>query len=253
MQTASPISLERLPVFNKENIPDQKADFTAGSIFLINKPPKWSSFRVVGFLRKMTGIKKIGHAGTLDPMATGLLILCTGKATKSISLIQDQQKEYRPKITFGSSTPSYDAETEADHTAPAVHITEELIKKQIAERFTGDIEQIAPMYSAVKHQGQRLYKLARKGLEVERQPRRVTVYGNTLIGYQPPELTVDIACSKGTYIRTLAHDLGLALNSRAHLSGLVRTGIGNYRHDTALDVTDLLHIFECDDSIDLSA
>ncbi|MEX0772030.1 MAG: tRNA pseudouridine(55) synthase TruB [Balneolales bacterium] len=250
---ASPIPLDLLPVFSKENLPDGKDDFASGSVFLINKPKGWSSFRVVGFLRKTIGIKKIGHAGTLDPMATGLLILCTGKATKSISQIQDQYKGYRAKVTFGTSTPSYDAETEPDQEAPFSHINQELIQSVIDDRFTGTIEQIAPMYSAVKHQGKRLYTLARKGLEVVRKPRTVTIYENVVKEFETPELILDVTCSKGTYIRTLAHDLGLALGSRAHLSGLIRTGIGEFSHGAALDVTDIIHIFNCDDTIDLSA
>ncbi|MEX0780462.1 MAG: tRNA pseudouridine(55) synthase TruB [Balneolales bacterium] len=250
---ASPIPFNQLPVYNRINPPDENNDFSSGGVFLINKPKGWSSFRVVGFLRKMIGIKKIGHAGTLDPMATGLLILCTGKATKSINQIQDQKKTYRAEVTFGTSTPSYDAETEADHEASAVHITSTLIEGEIKKSFTGTVEQIAPMYSAVKHKGQRLYHLARKGLEVERKPRTVTIYKNIIKEFETPILSLDVICSKGTYIRTLAHDLGLALSSRAHLSGLVRTGIGNFNLETALDVTDLIHIFNFDDTIDLSA
>lgn len=250
---ASPIPLNLLPIFNKENPPDENIDYKSGSIFLINKPKGWSSFRVVGFLRKMLGIKKIGHAGTLDPMATGLLILCTGKATKSISQIQDQQKSYRAGITFGSSTPSYDAETEPDCNALVDHITQKMIQSAIDENFTGAIDQIAPMYSAVKHKGRRLYTLARKGLEVERQPRSVFIYKNVIKEFEKSRLILDINCSKGTYIRALAHDLGLALNSRAHLSELTRTGIGEFCHNVAFDVTDLIHIFKCDDKIDLSA
>lgn len=250
---ASPIPLNELPVFDKKHLPAEDFNYSSGSVFLINKPPGWSSFRVVGFLRKMTGIKKIGHAGTLDPMASGLLILCTGKATKSISQVQEQDKSYLAEITFGSSTPSYDAETETDQEASFEHITHKAIQQVIHGNFTGPIEQIAPMYSAVKHKGRRLYTLARKGFEVKRKPRPVAIYQNVIKKFEPPKLVLDIVCSKGTYIRTLAHDLGLALNSRAHLSGLIRTGIGDFNVDDALDVSDLTHIFNCDDKIDLSA
>ncbi|MEX0685980.1 MAG: tRNA pseudouridine(55) synthase TruB [Balneolales bacterium] len=250
---ALPIPLAKLPVYEKNNLPDHLKDYKSGSIFLINKPKGWSSFRVVGFLRKMTGVKKIGHAGTLDPMATGLLILCTGKATKSISGIQKQSKIYRAEITFGSSTPSYDAETEVDQEAPVDHITHSLIESTLAKHFTGDIEQVAPMYSAVKYNGQRLYKLARKGIEVERKPRKAMIHKNIIHGYESPKLVMDVHCGTGTYIRSLANDLGLALNSRAHLSGLERTAIGDYNINKALDVAEILNIFKCDDTIDLSA
>lgn len=237
------IPLDELPVYTSENIPDVSTDFKSGGIFLIDKPKGWSSFKVVKRLRKFIDLKKIGHAGTLDPMATGLLILCVGRATKSIQFIQEKEKEYVADILFGASTPSYDAETEIDKTAPYEHITLSGLTNILSEQFSGPIEQIPPMYSAVKHNGQRLYKLARKGQTVERKKRVVTIYDTEVISFQNPDLVLRIECSKGTYIRSLAYDIGEALQSLAYLTALRRTRIGPFRIEEALTINKLEEIF----------
>lgn len=229
-------------------------DFTDGAVFLLDKPKGWSSFRVVGLTRRLIGIKKVGHAGTLDPMATGLLVLCTGKATKAISLVQDGIKTYEATVQFGASTPSYDAETDPDETAAFGHLDERMILQCLQEHFTGEILQIPPMYSAIKVKGQRLYKLARKGLEVERKERQVVIHSLELLGYNPEsgEARLSVICGKGTYIRSLAHDLGIKLGSRAHLTALRRTQIGPYSVQHALTAPELVSRFKADDDIDLS-
>ncbi len=231
---AKALSLEDIPVFGKHNLPNKETDLTAGAIFLIDKPLEWSSFDVVKFLRKRIRVKKTGHAGTLDPLATGLLILCCGKATKSISMIQDLPKTYLAEITFGKSTTTYDAEGEIEEEAGCEHIDEELIKNVLESEFKGTVDQVPPMYSALKYGGKKLYELARKGETVERPPRQVTFHDFEILGYQSPKLTLRVKCSKGTYIRSLARDLGEALNSKAYLSKLERTAIGHYLADDAL-------------------
>lgn len=241
---ARAIPLDQLPVYSKKNLPKPGYEFSKGTAFLISKPKQWSSFDVVKHLRKCLDIRKIGHAGTLDPMATGLLILCTGKGTKSISEIQSQPKEYIGEITFGASTPSHDAETEVDETAEYSHITEAMIGEALENRFKDQIIQIPPMYSALKHNGTPLYKLARKGKEVKRTPRQVIIYHTEILDFQNPKLELYVKCSKGTYIRTLAYDLGKALDSLAHLTGLRRTAIGNFKNEDALSIDELNAIFQ---------
>lgn len=231
---AKAIPLEELPVFGKSNLPGREADFVAGAVFPLNKPKGWSSFDVVKFIRSRIGVKKTGHAGTLDPMATGLLIVCCGKATKSISQIQDLPKTYAGEITFGAATDSYDAEGDFIEEAEWEHITKEKIESVLEEQFSGTIEQVPPMYSALKYGGKRLYELARKGQEVKRYPRQVTIHEYRILDFEPPRLTIEIKCSKGTYIRSIAHDLGEALASKAHLSVLERTKIGHFLLDDAL-------------------
>ena len=228
------LPLDEIPVFGKKNLPDKDTDLSAGAIFLIDKPLEWSSFDVVKFLRKRIRVKKVGHAGTLDPLATGMLILCCGKATKSISLIQDLPKTYVGEITFGKATSTYDAEGEVTEEKEWDHITESSIVKVLDEEFMGTVEQIPPMYSALKYGGKKLYELARKGEEVVRLPRQVTFHEQEILNFDPPKLTLKIKCSKGTYIRSLARDLGEALNSKGFLSGLERTAIGHFRVDDAL-------------------
>lgn len=228
------LPLDKIPVYGKHNLPDKDTDLQAGGIFLLDKPIEWSSFDVVKFLRKRIRVKKVGHAGTLDPLATGMLILCCGKATKSISLIQDLPKTYVGEITFGKETTTYDAEGEVTQEAPWEHITQEKIKEVLAKEFTGTVEQIAPMYSALKYGGKKLYELARKGEEVVRLPRQITFHEQEIMDFTPPKLTLRIKCSKGTYIRSLARDLGEALGSKGYLSGLVRTSIGHYELEDAL-------------------
>ncbi|WP_114985740.1 tRNA pseudouridine(55) synthase TruB [Cyclonatronum proteinivorum] len=223
-------------------------------MFLLDKPAAWSSFRVVGLVRRLIGIKKVGHAGTLDPMATGLLVICTGRATKSVSVVQDGEKCYEALVQFGASTPSYDAETPPDITAPAAHITPEMIRDCLQTKFTGLIWQQPPMYSAIKVKGQRLYKLARKGVEVARKDREVMIHEVRLEDYdaETAQARLQIHCGKGTYIRSLAHDLGIALGSRAHLTALRRTRTGPYMVHNALTASELVSRFNADDLINLS-
>lgn len=240
---AKAIPLDELPVFSKVNLPDPSFDYSKGAALLINKPKNWSSFDVVKHLRKCLNLRKIGHAGTLDPMATGLLVLCCGKATKSISQIQSKPKEYIGGITFGGSTPSHDAETEVEKTAPYEHIKREDIEKVLQKEFSGQITQVPPMYSALKRNGTPLYKLARQGKEVKRPPRQVIIYESRILDFTKPVLELYIKCSKGTYIRSIAYDLGIELQSLAYLTKLKRIAIGDFKSDDALSIDDLDHIF----------
>ena len=230
---AKPLPIESIPVFSKKNPPHPDFDFGTGAIVLVYKEKDWTSFDAVKYTRGRLNTKKVGHAGTLDPAATGLLILCAGKATKSISQIQEMPKTYIGEVTFGGSTPSYDAESEINEEAAYEHITEDAIRTVLEEKFSGEIEQVPPMYSALKRDGKKLYELARRGKEVELEPRPVTIHNIEILNVELPRLRLKITCSKGTYIRSIAHDLGLALNSRAHLSALERTAIGLYSSDDA--------------------
>ncbi len=215
-------------------------DYKNGQLLLIDKPLKWTSFQVVNKLRwairTKYGIKKIkvGHAGTLDPLATGLLIICTGKFTKKIHEYQGLIKEYTGTIIVGSSTPSFDLETEIDKTFPTKHITADLIKETTKE-FIGEIMQAPPVFSALKKDGERLYKKARRGEEVDIPKRLVTVYEFEITRIELPRIDFRISCSKGTYIRSIAHDFGKALQSGGHLSALRRTKIGDLAVDKAQD------------------
>ena len=215
-------------------------EFLAGKVLLIDKPLKWSSFQALNKLKYILKRKydlpkkfKIGHAGTLDPLASGLLIICTGKFTKSITEIQAQAKEYTGTIMVGATTPSYDLETEVNATFPTAHITEELIL-ETTKQFIGEIDQKPPVFSAIKKDGKRLYEHARAGEEVEIQARKTTIYEFEITRIQLPEVDFRVKCSKGTYIRSLAYDLGLALQSGGHLSALRRTKIGDYDVDYAI-------------------
>ncbi|MBO6524080.1 MAG: tRNA pseudouridine(55) synthase TruB [Balneolaceae bacterium] len=225
---AKPLPLETIPVFSKENPPSPDFDYSTGAILLVNKEKDWTSFDAVKYIRGRVKTKKVGHAGTLDPMATGLLIICTGRATKSISQLQDMSKTYIGEVTFGGSTPSYDAESDVDETAPFDHITKEKIREILNEQFNGEIQQVPPMYSALKRDGKKLYELARRGKTVELEARPVTIHDVQIIQYEAPKLVFSVSCSKGTYIRSIAHDLGITLESRGHLSALERTQIGSY-------------------------
>ena len=214
-------------------------NFLAGQILLIDKPLEWTSFQAVNALkwaiRKKFDLNKkfkIGHAGTLDPLATGLLLICTGKATKKIPELQGQPKEYTGTITLGATTPSYDLETEVDAHFPIAHITPELLKKTTAH-FLGEIEQVPPIFSAIKKDGQRAYELARKGEEVALKSRKITIAEFEITRIKMPEIDFRVVCSKGTYIRSLAHDFGKALGSGGHLSALRRTKIGDFNVDNA--------------------
>lgn len=231
---AKALPLHTIPVYSKEHLPDPETDFSAGAIILMNKPQEWTSFDVVKYTRGRLRTKKVGHAGTLDPMATGLLVLCSGKATKSISQIQEMPKTYIGEITFGGSTPSYDADSDVDETADFEHITEQMIQDKMESEFSGEIMQVPPIYSALKVGGRKSYELARRGKEVELEARPVTIHGFEVLSYEAPKLTMRINCSKGTYIRSIAHDLGIALGSRAHLSALERTFIGDYSSEAAI-------------------
>lgn len=209
-------------------------DFLQGQVLLIDKPLTWSSFQAVNKLKYVLKRKydlpkkfKIGHAGTLDPLATGLLIVCTGKFTKMIPDIQGQAKEYTGTIVLGATTPSYDMETEVDATFPTEHITAELIEATI-QQFLGEIDQKPPVFSAIKKDGKRLYEHAREGSEVEIEARKTTIYEFEITRMALPEIDFRVQCSKGTYIRSLAYDFGKALQSGGYLSVLRRTKIGNY-------------------------
>ena len=208
-------------------------DFLTGQVLLINKPLGWTSFDVVNkiryVLRNYTGNKKIkvGHAGTLDPLATGLLIICTGKFTKRIDEYQGMPKSYRATIKLGAETPSYDAETQPSQTYDISHLNIEDVTAAM-QNFVGELDQFPPIYSAIKQDGKKLYELARKGEEVELRSRKVSVTKFELVENKWPEIVADIDCSKGTYIRSLAHDLGKALNAGGYLTGLVRTSIGEF-------------------------
>ena len=205
-----------------------------GQVILIDKPLTWSSFQAVNKLKYILKRKydlpkkfKIGHAGTLDPLATGLLIICTGKFTKRITEIQAQAKEYTGTITVGATTPSYDLETEIDATFPTEHITEDLIQ-ETTKQFLGEIDQKPPVVSAIKKDGIRLYEHARAGEEVEIAFRKTTIYEFEITRIALPEIDFRVKCSKGTYIRSLAFDFGITLKSGGYLSALRRTKIGDY-------------------------
>lgn len=198
-----------------------------GEIILLNKPLTWTSFDAVNKIKKSCKIKKIGHAGTLDPLATGLLILCTGKKTKEIDSYQGAEKEYVGKLVLGKTTPSIDLETAFDVEYPVDHITHETLLEAV-KQLTGTIEQYPPIYSAVKMGGERLYKKARRGETVEIKPRTVTVSEFEVDNTHFPEVSFKIVCSKGTYIRSLVRDVGMLLNSGAYMSELCRTRIGNF-------------------------
>ena len=219
-------------------------DFLEGEVILIDKPLTWSSFQAVNKLKYILKRKydlpkkfKIGHAGTLDPLATGLLIICTGKFTKKITEIQAQVKEYTGTIVLGATTPSYDLETEVDATFPTNHITEAIIL-ETTNQFLGEIDQKPPVFSAIKKDGKRLYEHARAGEEVEIQSRKTTIYEFEITRVQLPEVDFRVKCSKGTYIRSLAYDFGLALQSGGHLSKLRRTKIGGYNVENAVSPAD---------------
>ena len=205
-----------------------------------NKPLGWTSFKVVGHVRyhicRRMGVKKlkVGHAGTLDPLATGVMIVCTGKATKRIEEFQYHTKEYVADIRLGATTPSFDLEHEIDATYPTEHITRELVEETL-QRFKGEIQQVPPAFSACMVNGKRAYDLARKGKEVDLKPKLLVIDEIELLQCNLPDIRVRVVCSKGTYIRALARDIGLALNSGAHLTALQRTRVGNVRLEDCLD------------------
>jgi tRNA pseudouridine55 synthase len=218
-------------------------DFTEGQLLLVNKPYNWTSFDVVGKLRNaFKPLKlKVGHAGTLDPLATGLLIICTGKMTKQIDTFQAQEKEYTGIMILGATTPSYDMETDADQQFDISQVTDEQIRAACAQ-FTGDIQQYPPAHSAIKIDGERLYEKARRGEEVELRLRNVTISEFEITGIALPEINFRVVCSKGTYIRSLVNDFGKALNNGAYLSKLRRTRSGDYKIEDANEVMELVNI-----------
>lgn len=215
--------------------------FAEGEILLVDKPLTWTSFDVIGKLRNtMKPLKlKVGHAGTLDPLATGLLIICTGKLTKKIDTFQAEDKEYTGVITLGATTPSYDLETEIDQTFDISAITEEEILA-VAKSFEGEQEQLPPAHSAVKIKGERVYEKARRGEDVELKPRKITISSFGIEKIEMPNVHFRIKCSKGTYIRSIAHDFGKALNNGAHLSSLRRTMSGDFHVDDAWKLDELI-------------
>ena len=216
-------------------------EFLNGQVLLIDKPMGWSSFDVVKKVKYLIRTKynlkkiKVGHAGTLDPLATGLLIICTGKFTKRLSEIQGQEKTYTGSITLGGTTPSYDLETKVDNNYETRHITGDLIH-QATKRFIGEIDQKPPIFSALKKDGERLYKKARRGEEITIESRKVFVSQFNIISVENLTVTFEIKCSKGTYIRSIANDFGAALNSGGHLSSLCRTAIGDYQLVKGVDI-----------------
>jgi len=220
-------------------------DFLAGEVLLIDKPLNWTSFDVVNKIRfiikRHLGIKKIkvGHAGTLDPLATGLVIVCTGKFTKKIDEYQGMIKEYVAEVRFGATTPTYDLESEPDATFLYEHITEDALAEVLESQFSGEIEQTPPAFSAIKVKGQKAYDLARRGEKVELKSRKVNIYETDILRFDIPDVTLNVTCSKGTYIRSLAYDMGKALNSGAYLTGLRRTRIGEFRVENAISIEDL--------------
>lgn len=215
-------------------------DFISGEILYINKPLNWTSFTLVKKLRnklcRKLGVNKlkVGHAGTLDPLATGVMIICTGKKTKLIESFQYQTKEYIATIKLGETTPSFDLETEIDGTYLTEHITKELVLEKL-NQFIGEIQQVPPTYSACKVEGKRAYEFAREGQEVELKPKLLVIDEIELLEYDLPIIKVRVVCSKGTYIRALARDIGQALGSGAHLIGLERTRIGEVTLDQCID------------------
>jgi tRNA pseudouridine55 synthase len=223
-------------------------NFQEGQVLLVDKPLNWSSFQAVNKLKyhliNKVGLPKkfkIGHAGTLDPLATGLLIVCTGKFTKTISEIQGQVKEYTGTFCIGATTPSYDLETEINETFPTSHIDEALIHKTV-EQFLGEIDQKPPIFSAIKKDGKRLYEHARAGEEVEIAFRKTTIYEFEITRIALPEIDFRVVCSKGTYIRSLAFDFGKAMQSGSHLTALRRTKIGDFSAENAFSPENLAHL-----------
>jgi tRNA pseudouridine55 synthase len=217
--------------------------YKEGKVLLIDKPLNWTSFQVVNkvrwLIKQKFGLKKIkvGHAGTLDPLATGLLILCTGKFTKKIETYQAQEKEYTGTFTLGATTPSYDLETEIDKTFDLIGITEKKIQ-EATQLFSGETQQQPPVYSALKKNGKRLYEYARAGEKVEIPTRSITISEFEIINIELPKVEFRVVCSKGTYIRSLAHDFGKALQNGAYLSSLRRTKIGEFSVENAIGVSE---------------
>jgi len=238
MSSSQPETWLDFPVYTKHDLPVRPVEPLTGGIVLADKPDGISSFGMVRQLRKYLDFKKIGHAGTLDPAANGLLILCYGKATKIVDTIQELQKTYVGTICLGKTTPSYDRETDVIEELPYNHVTVDQVQKVLEEQFTGAISQIPPIYSALKVDGQPMYKKARRGETLEIRPRTVTIHSARILEFKLPHVTIEIECSKGTYIRSIAHDLGVALGTCGYLTRLRRTRTGPFDVETALTLTD---------------
>lgn len=223
--------------------------YPGGIVMVLDKPLHWTSadaVRKIKFrLQRYFNLKniKVGHAGTLDPLATGILLICIGKATRSAESLQAERKEYIADICFGATTPSYDLEKEIDQTYPHNHVTRDLIESLLNE-LRGEIDQIPPVFSAKLIDGKRAYELARAGKETEMKASRVTIYDLQIVSYQNPNLKIAISCSKGTYIRSFARDIGVAAKSGAHLAGLIRSASGGFRVENALSMTEFEEIFK---------
>lgn len=224
-------------------------DFISGEIIGIDKPLGWTSFdavkRLRGAIQRRLRVKKfkVGHAGTLDPLATGVLIVCTGRATRMIETLQNGSKEYIAEITLGATTPSYDLETEVDETYPWEHITRDLIEETLP-KFVGNVMQVPPVFSAVKIDGKRAYNLARKGKEVELKAKPLEIKEIEILGFEGNKLTIRVVCSKGTYIRALARDIGEALGSGAHLTALRRTRVGEIKIEDCLTIDRAVEVID---------
>ncbi len=209
--------------------------YLEGQVILLNKPLHWTSFDTIRKIRKITGVNKVGHAGTLDPLATGLLIICTGKFTKRINEFMAQRKVYTGTITIGASTPTYDLESDPENFRDYSFVNKELLDEKL-QSFVGTIEQVPPIHSAIKQGGKPVYLAARKGNEVKLEPRPITIYSFELSNIDLPKLDFEIACSTGTYIRSLANDYGAALGTGGYLSKLCRTKIGDFSLDKAVSM-----------------
>ena len=231
----------------------EEYDFEKGEILLFDKELDWTSFDLVrklrNFLCRRTGVKKlkVGHAGTLDPKATGLMIVCIGKETKNIDQIQAKEKEYVATIKLGATTPSYDLETAENETFPTDHLTPERIQKAL-ERFIGENDQIPPLFSAIKIEGKRAYEHARKGSDMVLAPKKITISELELLSFSKEEIKLRVVCSKGTYIRALARDLGVELANGAYLVGLIRTRIGDLKLEDAWNVQDFIENFSSNET-----
>lgn len=220
------------------------SQYPQGIVIVLDKPYGWTSADAVRKIKFMVqrwfGLKniKVGHAGTLDPLATGILLICIGKATKLADTLQSEKKEYIAEITFGATTPSYDLEKEIDATYPFEHITKKSIE-EVLPLMSGEIDQIPPVFSAKLINGKRAYEYAREGKETEMKPSRISIYGLEIVSWNTPVLKIAISCSKGTYVRSFARDIGLELNSGAYLSGLVRSASGEFRVEDAINIDNL--------------
>ena len=214
---------------------EQNNPFAEGKVLLINKPLHWTSFDVVRKIRSTIRIKKVGHAGTLDPLATGLLIVCTGKFTKKINEYMAREKEYTGSFTLGATTPTYDLESEPENFKDYHHITEDKLH-ELTKQFTGQIQQVPPAHSAIKQAGKPVYEMARKGIAVKLEPRTLFIKAFTITGVDLPKVYFKVVCSTGTYIRSLAHDYGNALGCGAYLSSLCRTRIGEFTLEDAMSM-----------------